>query len=67
METPFPCPFCRSSWVHLVGGGRRFQHYQCGNCAEVWTAQRMQASAPVNEIAADVPPLPRSKGKVLLN
>jgi hypothetical protein len=35
---PFPCPFCQSSRVDLVGGGLVFLHYKCGQCAEVWTA-----------------------------
>ena len=35
---PFPCPFCQSAHVELVGGGLVFLHYQCGECAEVWTA-----------------------------
>jgi transposase-like protein len=38
VSTPFPCPFCRSDRVKLVGGGRQFVHYRCCECAEVWTA-----------------------------
>jgi transposase-like protein len=67
METPFPCPFCRSTWVHLVGGGRRFLHYQCGNCSEVWTAQRAPVTGAVGQASSDVPPFPAVKDKVLLN
>jgi hypothetical protein len=37
-EPPFPCPFCHSPRVRLVGGGLVFLHYRCGECAEVWTA-----------------------------
>lgn len=37
-ELPFPCPFCRSSRVALIGGGLAFLHYQCAECSEVWTA-----------------------------
>lgn len=37
-EPPFPCPFCQSPRVTLVGGGLVFLHYRCGACAEVWTA-----------------------------
>jgi hypothetical protein len=40
---PFPCPFCESSRVSLVGGGLVFLHYQCSQCSEVWTAM---ASTP---------------------
>jgi hypothetical protein len=39
MTILFPCPFCGSGHVVQVGGGRRFQHYQCSACSEVWTAQ----------------------------
>lgn len=39
MTILFPCPFCSSGHVVQVGGGRRFQHYQCAVCSEVWTAQ----------------------------
>ena len=35
---PFPCPFCQSAHVELVGGGLVFLHYKCSRCAEVWTA-----------------------------
>jgi transposase-like protein len=34
----FPCPFCRSRAVRLIGGSRLFRHYECDDCAEVWTA-----------------------------
>ena len=34
----FPCPFCRSSAVLLIGGSRVYLYYQCGDCAEIWTA-----------------------------
>lgn len=37
-EPPFPCPFCHSPRVALIGGGLVFLHYKCGECAEVWTA-----------------------------
>jgi len=42
----FPCPFCRSPLVSIVGAARRFLHYRCGACEEVWTAMRAPA-APV--------------------
>jgi hypothetical protein len=41
---PFPCPFCHSNHVQLVGGGLVFLHYRCSECAEVWTA--MAATRP---------------------
>ena len=34
----FPCPFCESRHVELVGSGLVFLHYRCGECSEVWTA-----------------------------
>ena len=43
----FPCPFCRSPLVSIVGAARRFLHYRCAACEEVWTAMRAQA-APVS-------------------
>lgn len=43
-EPPFPCPFCESTHVVLVGSGLVFLHYKCGACAEVWTA--MAAARP---------------------
>jgi hypothetical protein len=53
--------------VHLVSGGRRFLHYQCGNCSEVWTAQCAPTSALVGRASSEVHPLSAPKGKVLLN
>ena len=41
-STPFPCPFCQSSRVVLVGGGLVFLHYECSACHEVWTAMAMK-------------------------
>ena len=37
---PFPCPFCRSGSVSVIGAARTFLHYRCTTCAEVWTAMR---------------------------
>ena len=45
-EPPFPCPFCQSSNVVLVGGGLVFLHYECAECAEVWTAMAAPLSVP---------------------
>jgi transposase-like protein len=39
----FPCPFCRSAHVTLIGGVRSFVHYRCTDCEEVWTAMRASA------------------------
>jgi transposase-like protein len=49
----FPCPFCCSKHVELVGSGLVFLHYRCVECAEVWTAM---ASRP----AVGRPRLPAS-------
>lgn len=58
MNPPFPCPFCDSALVLLVGEGRRFLHYRCGECAEVWTAQ---ADTPISRArTAGAVPLRRS-------
>jgi DNA-directed RNA polymerase subunit RPC12/RpoP len=36
--TPFfPCPFCRSRVLLLIGGTRFYLYYRCGECSEVWT------------------------------
>jgi transposase-like protein len=43
---PFPCPFCRSRCVSLIGAARAFLHYQCSECEEVWTAMSAPAPAP---------------------
>jgi transposase-like protein len=67
METPFPCPFCCSTWVHVVGGGRRFVHYQCGSCSEVWTAQSVPALVSVRREPSDTLPALPQTDKVLLN
>ncbi len=34
----FPCPFCKSPDVSVIGEGPVFVHYRCGGCAETWTA-----------------------------
>jgi hypothetical protein len=60
-DPPFPCPFCHSRHVVLVGGGLVFLHYECGECAEVWTAMaapkpaltKPRAEAP--QFTIDVP------------
>jgi len=49
---PFPCPFCRSARVDLVGGGLVFLHYKCGACAEVWTAMAAPRPALLRPTAA---------------
>ena len=42
----FPCPFCGSGSVHVVGGGQRFLHYRCETCAEFWTGMRLSLESP---------------------
>jgi hypothetical protein len=49
---PFPCPFCHSTHVELLGGGLVFLHYQCGDCAEVWTAMAAPRPAIVRPRSA---------------
>jgi transposase-like protein len=55
----FPCPFCRSGHVALIGGVRSFVHYRCSGCEEVWTAMRapsMRESNSPTPIANGVSP-----------
>jgi hypothetical protein len=33
----FPCPFCGSSAILLIGGSLIFLYYRCGSCWEIWT------------------------------
>jgi hypothetical protein len=67
VDTPFPCPFCLSAGVVLVGAGRHFLHYRCVNCAEVWTAHSAAGSEGRDRTAAsDLSEIAR-KDKVLLN
>jgi transposase-like protein len=40
----FPCPFCQSTHVFLIGGGQSFVHYRCPDCSEVWTAMSTTTS-----------------------
>ncbi len=66
---PFPCPFCGSENVLLVGGGLVFLHYQCSDCAEVWTAMAAATPAFVRarrtpENLAEAPVTPSQKQKV---
>ena len=42
----FPCPFCDSDRVDVIGGSRTFLYYRCADCAEAWTAMNLRASAP---------------------
>jgi transposase-like protein len=47
----FPCPFCRSDHVCLIGSARSFLHYRCVACEEVWTAMRVPAATdPANPL-----------------
>ena len=36
----FPCPYCSSAAVHVIGQGRVFVHYHCEECRETWTGAR---------------------------
>ena len=69
--TPFPCPFCQSSRVVLVGGGLVFLHYECSACHEVWTAMAMKPKVhrQSSEAAADAtqPAAPPRGEKIWLN
>jgi transposase-like protein len=49
---PFPCPFCQSSRVVLLGGGLVFLHYECAECAEVWTAMAARTPSVVRPKSA---------------
>ena len=42
----FPCPFCRSSRIDVIGGSLTFRYYKCDDCAESWTTMNLPASAP---------------------
>lgn len=42
----FPCPFCDSTRIDVIGGSRTFLYYRCSECAESWTAMNLRASAP---------------------
>ena len=44
----FPCPFCRSGALLLIGGTRRYLYYSCGECSEVWTAADVETSTRNN-------------------
>lgn len=33
----FPCPFCRSRAILLIGHSRTYLYYRCGDCYEIWT------------------------------
>lgn len=45
-DTAFPCPFCGSNRIQLIGGSKSFLYYSCAECAEPWTAMNLRASAP---------------------
>ncbi len=63
---PFPCPFCQSTHVDLVGSGLVFLHYLCGECAEVWTAMAARPAVvrPRTPESEEIPLAPaRTSGK----
>jgi hypothetical protein len=70
-STPFPCPFCQSSRVVLVGGGLVFLHYECSACHEVWTAMAMapkvRRQASQEPADAGQPAGPARSEKIWLN
>ena len=33
----FPCPYCGSCMVLLIGANQLFLHQRCEECQEVWT------------------------------
>lgn len=61
-QSPFPCPFCRSARVLLLGGGLVFLHYKCGECAEVWTAMAETQPAILRPASVDAEPPFASEG-----
>ena len=70
-STPFPCPFCQSSRVVLVGGGLVFLHYECSACHEVWTSMAVapKVRRPATQEPADTtqPSEPARSEKIWLN
>ena len=62
---PFPCPFCQSSRVVLVGGGLVFLHYECSACHEVWTAMAMtpKVRRPATEEPVEDPARPAAPAR----
>jgi transposase-like protein len=42
----FPCPYCGSAAVHVIGQGRVFVHYHCDDCRETWTGARFNDTRP---------------------
>ena len=42
----FPCPYCGSAAVHVIGQGRVFVHYHCQECRETWTGARFDDTRP---------------------
>ena len=71
MNTPdaFPCPFCESRHVEVVGSGLVFLHYRCGECSEVWTSMAarpavVRARTPDHDELPLIPARPPRKEKV---
>ena len=42
----FPCPYCGSTAVHVIGHGRVFVHYHYDECRETWTGARFDEARP---------------------
>lgn len=45
----FPCPFCQSEAVLLIGGSRHHLYYSCAACAEIWTATHPPADPDLDD------------------
>ena len=65
----FPCPFCESKHVEVVGSGLVFLHYRCGECSEVWTAMASRPAVvrprtPDHDEMSLIPTRPPRKEKV---
>ena len=41
-DQPFPCPFCGSGSIEVIGDGPRFMHYRCDACSEFWTGMKLR-------------------------
>jgi hypothetical protein len=49
----FPCPFCGSNAILLIGGSLIFLYYRCGTCWEIWTVTA--ASEDVDRLTQATP------------
>jgi transposase-like protein len=52
----FPCPFCNSGRIRVIGGSRTFLYYNCDDCSEAWTAMNLVGTAPKRpQLLGDLP------------